>query len=86
MSRGKHLRISLQELKIGKIGRKERFQPCSEQFDNYLTALQDLGDYARVPSVIVKALEDCMGEYKGRPKTPSFAINYHIAQYVDRKK
>ena len=86
MSKGRHVRLSLQDLRIGKIGRTRRINPCNEEFDAYLTALQDLGGTGMVPTPIAKALADCMNSHKEKVKAPSFAVNYHIAKYVDRSK
>ena len=86
MSKGRHVRLTLQDLRIGKIGRARRMNPCSEEFDAYLTALQDLGETGLVPPKLTKALADCMDNHKNQVKPPTFAVNYHIAKYVDRSK
>ena len=86
MSKNRHLRLTLQDLRIGKIGRNRRINPCTEEFDAYVTALQDLGDAGKVPPLVTKALADCMKRHKEQTKPPSFAVNYHLAKYVDRSK
>ncbi len=86
MSKGRHVRLTLQDLRIGKIGRNRKFSPCSQEFDAYVTALEGLGETGLVPPQITRALSDCMKNHESKVKPPSFAVNYHIAKYVDRTK
>ena len=82
----RHLRLTLQDVRIGKIGRNRRMNPCNEEFDAYLTALQDLGEAGKVPPIVTKTLADCMDRHKSQIKPPSFAVNYHLAKFIDRSK
>lgn len=55
----KHLRISARELRVSKINKNLRPQPCAKEFQAFLTALELYGD-GKIPMGITKELSDCM--------------------------
>lgn len=60
MSSGmKHLRITGRDLRIAKINKKVRVQPCAKEFSAFISAVEMYGD-GKVPLAITKQLTDCM--------------------------
>lgn len=62
MSSGKRaLALSLNDLRIAKLGRKRALTPCYSELDEYLTAVaRYAGDDRLVPASIAQALQDCV--------------------------
>jgi hypothetical protein len=57
----KYLRITPRELRLAKIDRKPRIHVCSQEFEAFLSALENFGD-GKVPFQITKKLADCMDQ------------------------
>jgi hypothetical protein len=52
------LSISLKEMRIAKISKKNKINPCTAELEAYINALADFGE-DRMPIHVAKALVDC---------------------------
>lgn len=56
--RQKTLQLTLQDIRVARIGRKNRYNPCASEMEAYFSALSDFGE-KRMPLSVAKALADC---------------------------
>jgi hypothetical protein len=54
------MRISMKDMKIGKIGNNFRQALCAQEFSSFLTAVNQYGSEDRVPGNIKNMLEFCL--------------------------
>jgi hypothetical protein len=52
------LSLTLKDLRIAKVTKKTRVNPCTKELEAYINALADYGE-ERMPAQITKALNDC---------------------------
>ena len=61
MYRHKTLSITLRDLRVAKLNRRVRANPCTEELDTFLTAISIYGE-GKVPIAVSKRLADCMDQ------------------------
>lgn len=82
MSRNRGITITLRDLRLAKLEKKQRITPCRTELDAFLAAVARYGD-ANVPSFIERALAKCMAEDRTSEKQAS--VKFHLAKFVKRK-
>lgn len=61
MNRHSAIFVTLQDLKIAKVNKKVRKTPCSNEVEQYMSAMSYFEENSdKVPSYIQRALSDCM--------------------------
>ena len=81
MCRGRFLK--LKDLRISKLNKRVRTQPCSQELENYLSHLSNAyGESDKIPKSIGLELSNCM-EQVGKMTKPA-SLAFHIAKFVQR--
>lgn len=55
----RYLKLTTKDIRLSKVAKHDRAQPCSEEFDSYLAALEAFGE-SKVPPNVLRNLGDCM--------------------------
>eukprot|EP01031_Cornospumella_fuschlensis_P025735 gene25735-31081_t len=78
------LSISLKELKIAKLHRRVRLNPCSAELEAYINALADFGE-SKMPLHVAKALADCTEQQAATagPRAPN--PSFQLTRFISRK-
>lgn len=75
--------ITLRDLRVAKLEKKQRVAPCRMELENFLAAtVRYGGDDTKVPVIIAKALADCMQQ--STKKTAGASVQFHLAKHVKR--
>jgi len=83
--RSKVASITLRDLRIAKLEKRQRIAPCRFEFEAFMNALSRFnGDDSKVPAEISLALTDCMASREKRAKPASVA--FHLAKFINTKK
>lgn len=75
------VKITLADLKIAKISKKARAQPCTGEMQDYFEALADYGE-RKMPMRIAKAFVDCM---ESKREQDGMTTMYHLNSFISRK-
>lgn len=76
--------ISLRDLRVAKLEKKQRVAPCRMELENFLAAtVRYGGDDTKVPAMIARALAECM--QLSTKKTQGASVQFHLAKHVKRK-
>ena len=75
--------LKLKDLRISKLNKRVRTQPCSQELENYLSYLSNAyGESDKIPKSIGLELSNCM-EQVGKVTKPA-SLAFHIAKFVQR--
>ena len=75
--------LKLKDLRISKLNKRVRTQPCSQELENYLSYLSNAyGESDKIPKSIGLELSNCM-EQVGKITKPA-SLAFHIAKFVQR--
>lgn len=55
----RYLKLTTKDIRLSKVAKRDRTQPCSDEFDSYLAALEAFGE-AKIPPMVLRSLGDCM--------------------------
>eukprot|EP01039_Chlorochromonas_danica_P007095 gene7095-7847_t len=75
--------ITLKDLKVAKVTKKVRVNPCTPELEAYINAIAEHGGDKKIPLQIAKAFFDC-SEKQGK-KNDANTTNYHLSKFVIRK-
>lgn len=76
--------ITLRDLRVAKLEKKQRIAPCRMELEAFLAATARYGgDDTKVPLSIARALSDCM--QATTIKTSGASVQFHLAKFVKRK-
>jgi len=77
--------ITLRDLRVAKLEKKQRVAPCRLELEAFLAATARCGgDDTKVPPMIARALADCMQATTSKSKGAS--VQFHLAKFVKRKE
>jgi hypothetical protein len=75
--------ITLKELKLAKVGRQMRSNPCTKEMESYLSALDEYGEESTsMAKMHGRTLAKCMDQWNSSAHKPS--ISYHLSKFVKR--
>jgi len=78
--------ITLRDLRVAKLEKKQRVAPCRVELEAFLAATARFGgDDSKVPAVISRALADCM-QTANKGKAQGASVQFHLAKHVKRKE
>jgi len=76
--------ITLRDLRVAKLERRQRVAPCRLELEAFLAATARFGgDDTKVPSMIARALADCM-QAANKGKAQGASVQFHLAKHVKR--
>jgi len=76
--------ITLRDLRVAKLEKKQRVAPCRLELEAFLAAAARFGgDDTKVAPEIARALADCM--QANTVKTKGASVQFHLAKHVKRK-
>ena len=75
--------ITLKEVKLAKVGRRQRAQPCTKEMEDYISSLNDgEGEESVYSKKYGRVLALCMEQWN--PNAHKSSIAFHLSQFVKR--